>query len=121
MKIPRVNNQFCAANLTDISKTFEFIPHDLLIAKLDANYFDQEPLKLIHSYLCDGSQKVKVDSLFSIELDTSCRVPQGRILGPLLFNIDLCDLCFIDMSSDITNYADDTTPYECAPYKLVQI
>ena len=38
------------------------------------------------------------------------------ILGPLLFNIDICDLFFIDMSSDIANYADDTTPYECAPY-----
>ena len=55
-------------------------------------------------------------SSFSKELDISCGGRQGSILGPLLFNIDICDLFFNDMSSDITNYVDDTTPYECAPY-----
>ena len=43
-------------------------------------------------------------------------VTQGSILGPLLFNLDMCDLPFIDMSSDIANNVDDTTSYECAPY-----
>ena len=62
-------------------------------------------------------------SSFSKELDILCCVPQGSILGALLSNIDICDLFFIDMSSDIANYADDTTPYECAPYysKLKEI
>ena len=40
----------------------------------------------------------------------------SRIIGPLLSNIGICDLFFIDTGSDIANYADDTTPYECAPY-----
>ena len=48
-------------------------------------------------------------------LDIIYGVPQGSILGPLLFNIDLCDLFFEDYSSDFANYADDTTPYECGP------
>ena len=115
MKILRDNKQFYVAILTNFSKAFGCILYDLLIAKLNAYDFDQEALKLIHSYLCNRSQKVKVGSSFSKELEILRGVPQGSILGRLLFNIDICDLFFIDTSSDIGNYADDTTPYECAP------
>ena len=59
------------------------------------------------------SQKIKVGSSFSSELDISYSVPQGSILGLLLFNIDICNLFFVDITSDIANYADDTTPYKC--------
>ena len=116
MKISRDNKQFCAAILTDLSKAFDCIPYDLLIAKFNAYGFDQVALKLIHSYLCDRSQRVKMGSSFSKESDIFPGVPQGSILGPLLFNNDICDLFFIDMSSDIANCADDTTPYKCTPY-----
>ena len=78
--------------------------------------FDQEALELIYRYLRDRSQKVKVGSSFRNELDVLCGVSQVSILGPPLFNIDICDLFFIDMSSDIANYADDTTPFECVRY-----
>ena len=77
IKISRDNKQFCAAILTDLSKAFDCIPYDLPIAKLNAYGFDQEALKLIHSYLYDRSQKVKVGSSFSKELEIVCGVSQG--------------------------------------------
>ena len=58
MKISPDNKKFCPATVTDLSKAFDCIPYDLLIAKLNAYGFDQKALKLIHSYLCDRSQKV---------------------------------------------------------------
>ena len=104
MKPSRDNKQLCVAILTDLSKTFDRICYDLLIAKLSAYVFDKKGLKLIYDYLNGRSQKIKVCSSFSSALDISYGVPQGSIIGPLLFNIDICD---------IVNYADDNTLYEC--------
>ena len=115
MKIARDNKEFRAAIITDLSKAFDCICHDLLIAKLNAYGFDRNALKLIYNYLSDRLQKSKVGSLFSAYLDIIYGVPQGSVLGPLLFNIDLCDPFFEDHSSDFANFADDTTPYECGP------
>ena len=115
IKNSRGNTQLFAGILTDLSKTFEYIRYELLLAKLNVYRFDQEALKLFHSYLCDRSQKAKVGSSVSNGLDILCGVLQGSILGSLLLKIDVCDLFFIDMSSDFANYA-DTTPYECVLY-----
>ena len=57
-KISRDNKQLCAAILTYLSKAFACVPCNLLNAKFNANGFNQEALKLIHSYLSDRSQKV---------------------------------------------------------------
>ena len=84
----------------------------MLIAKLNAYGFDKKALKFIYDYLNGRSQKIKLGSSFSSELDISYGVLQRSILGPLLFNIDICDLFFVNITSDIANYADDTTPYE---------
>ena len=100
----RENKQFCATILADLSKAFNCIPYELLIAKLNAYGFVQEALKLIHNYLCDRSQKLKVGTSFSKLLDSLCGVPQWAILRPLLVNIDtFLFFFFIDVSLDITN------------------
>ena len=100
-----------AALLTDLSKAFDCLPHDLIIAKLHAYGFDRPSLKLIHSYLTGRFQRVKIGSTYSSYKLIKCGVPQGSILGPLLFNIFLCDMFLFIQEIDIASYADDNTPY----------
>ena len=94
-------------------KPLEGICYELLIAKSNAYYFDEKVLKLIYDYLIDRYQKIKVDLLFSSELDISYGVPHRSILGNLLFNIDICDLFCVVITSFIVNYADNKTPCKC--------
>ena len=77
----------CGALFTDLSKAFDCLVHDFLIAKLEAYGFTYESLKLINSYLTDRKHRTKINSSYSSFLDLLIGVPQGSILGPLLFNI----------------------------------
>ena len=99
--------------MTDLSKAFDCISLDLLKAKLDAYGFDQNSLNVIHNYIFRRSQKTKVDSYFSDLLDILYSVPQGSVLGPFLFNINVCDSFLSEYRSEFINFAGDNTPYEC--------
>ena len=99
------------ALLADLSKAFDCIPHDLFIAKLEAYGFQIDALKLIYDYLSNRKQIVKINETFSSWKDIEFGVPQGSILGPLLFNIHLCDLFYFLEDLDFASYADDTTIY----------
>ena len=95
--------------LTDLSKAFDCIPHDLIIVKLEAYGFHIDALKLFHDYL--SNRKQKVNDANSSWKDIFYGVPQSSILGPLLFNTHLCDLFYFLEDLDIASYADDTTIY----------
>ena len=105
------NGKIAGALLTDLSKAFDCLNHNLLIAKLHAYGFDYNSLTYINSYLSDRKHRTKVNNSFSSWASITSGVPQGSILGPLLFNIYMNDIFFFINETKLTNYADDNTPY----------
>ena len=95
----------------DLSKAFDTLNHDLLIAKLGAYGFEKDALRYIKSYLKNRKQRVRVNKTFIEWERITTGVPQGSILGPLPLNIFLNDLFLFVSNASISNYADDNTLY----------
>ena len=104
-------HNIAGALLTDLSKAFDCLNHELLIAKLEAYGFDNAALAFISSYLSGRKQRTKVKNHFSQWSDILSGIPQGSILGPLLFNIYMNDIFYFVNEKFFANYADDNTPY----------
>ena len=100
-----------SALLTDLSKAFDCLNHELLIAKLEAYGFSNSALHYIYNYLSNRKQRVKVNNSFSEWCNILFGVPQGSILGPLLFNIYINDIFMSLEKCEIANFADDSTPF----------
>ena len=105
--------------MTDISKAFDCLPHDLTVVKLAAYGFDTNALKLIHNYPSNRKQRVKVNSTCSMWKNILYGVPQVSILGLSLFNIHLCDLFYFLENTDISIYAGNNTLYSERHRKIV--
>ena len=101
--------------LTDLSKALDCLDHELLIAKLIEFGVTRSLLLFVHGCLVSRKQRVKVNGSFSMWTKTSLGVPQGSVLGRLLFNIYLNDLSLFRKEAIVCNYADGTTIYTCGP------
>ena len=103
-------NQFVATALLDLSKAFDSISRGIRFEKLEELNFDSNALSLMKSYLTERYQKVTLPNCSSEWIKLYQGVPQGTVLGPLLFNIYLNDMENVndDNQYKIIQYADDT-------------
>jgi len=92
--------------------TSRLVDHQILLYKLKLYHFSETSLKLFHSYLSNRTQTVKLGNLQSEFLPVKSGVPQGSILGPLLFLIYINDISFQCPDLNIDLYADDSTIYQ---------
>ena len=102
------------AVLTDLSKAFDCITHDLLIAKLAAYGFSDKALRYAYSYLKNRKQCVRINNTYSTYQKIISGVPQGLILRPIFFNLSINDLFFFVTNVSLHNFADNNTLFAFA-------
>ena len=108
------NNSIFDATFPSELKNADVIP---VFKKKDRNNVERimslriMSLRIMESFLSNRQQRTKVNNAFSRYSEIIYGVPQGSVLGPLLFNVYICDIFFDIIECDIASYADDNTPY----------
>ena len=113
------NNEVMLSVFADYSKAFDTVNYKILLRKLHALEFSKGSLYLINNYLTGRKQYVQIDDKRSPRSNVTCGVPQGSILGPILFNLYVHDLSD-NTTATCLQFADDTTIYRNCKVKNIQ-
>ena len=105
------NGDYVLGLFLDFSKAFDTVNHDILFVKLDFYGIKGTPLNWFKSYLRNRKQYVVYNEVNSEKQDISCGVPQGSILGPLLFLIYINDLAHVSDKLFALLFADDSNMF----------
>jgi hypothetical protein len=106
----KLDKKFDVVNIyLDLKKAFDSVDHELLVMKLSYYKISDEAIQLIKCYLSNRNFLVKIKGDKSTNMKLDVGVPQGSVLGPLLFIIFINDMSFLDLKSDCILFADDTT------------
>uniref|UniRef100_A0A8C7XUM2 Reverse transcriptase domain-containing protein n=1 Tax=Oryzias sinensis TaxID=183150 RepID=A0A8C7XUM2_9TELE len=100
--------KYAAGIFIDLKKAFDTLNHDILLDKLEVYGIRGLALTWVKSYLMGRKQFVKIDEYTSETKEIRCGVPQGSILGPLLFNIYINDIFNVSKLMKLILFADDT-------------
>ena len=104
---------FVGTILMDLSKAYDCLPHDLLAAKFEAYGINKTGLNLMHNFLSSRKQRTKINCSYSDWYDIVRGLPQGSILGQLLFDLFINYVFLFIESTNICNFADHNTIYSC--------
>lgn len=102
-------NNKCFGLFMDLSKAFDLVEHALLIEKLSNYGFRGKLSEWLVSYLSNRKQAVEINGVMSHTLDVTCGVPQGSVLGPLLFILFVNDLPSVANECNLIMFADDNS------------
>ena len=95
---------FIGSILMDLSKAYDCLSHDLLLAKHQAYGFSKESIRLFLSYLRNRTQRIKTDSTFNDWTSILKGIPQGSELGLLIFNIFINNVFLFAAKCEICNF-----------------